>query len=50
MKSPEFAALWARHPVANCMSGTKHFRHPELGDLELEFEALTCPTTADSGS
>ena len=21
MKSPEFAALWAKHPVANCVSG-----------------------------
>ena len=47
VKSPEFAALWARHPVANCVSGTKHLRHPELGDLEVEFQALTLPD--DSG-
>lgn len=40
MKSPEFAALWAKHPVANCVSGTKHFHHPEVGRIELEFEAL----------
>ena len=40
MKSPQFAALWAKHPVANCVSGTKHFQHPEVGRLELEFEAL----------
>ncbi|GII75048.1 transcriptional regulator [Sphaerisporangium rufum] len=40
VKSPEFAARWARHPVRRCLSGTKHLRHPELGDLELEFEVL----------
>jgi hypothetical protein len=40
MNSPEFAALWAKHPVANCVSGTKHFQHPEVGRLDLEFEAL----------
>jgi transcriptional regulator with XRE-family HTH domain len=43
MKSPEFASLWSRHPVANCVSGTKHFRHPEIGELTLEFEALLLP-------
>ena len=47
VKSPEFAALWARHPVANCVSGTKYLRHPELGEIELEFQALTLPD--DSG-
>ncbi len=40
MKSVEFAALWSKHPVANCVSGTKQFRHPEVGALELTFEAL----------
>lgn len=40
MKSAEFAALWSKHPVANCVSGTKQFRHPEVGALELTFEAL----------
>lgn len=47
MKSPEFASLWARHPVANCVSGTRRFRHPEVGELTLEFEALLLPD--DSG-
>lgn len=40
MKSPEFARLWAKHPVANCVSGAKRFRHPEVGELTLDFEAL----------
>ena len=47
VKSPEFAALWAKHPVANCVSGVKYLRHPELGEIELEFQALTLPD--DSG-
>ncbi len=41
MKSPEFASLWAKHPVENCMSGLKYIHHPEVGDLELNFEVLT---------
>ncbi|TDD83188.1 helix-turn-helix domain-containing protein [Actinomadura rubrisoli] len=47
MRSPEFASLWSKHPVATCASGTKHFRHPEVGELALEFEALHLPD--DSG-
>jgi transcriptional regulator with XRE-family HTH domain len=40
MNSREFAALWSKHPVANCVSGTKLFRHPVVGELELDFEAV----------
>ena len=40
MKSPEFAALWSRHPVRNCTSGTKSFHHPLVGTMELAFETL----------
>ncbi|MEW9533817.1 helix-turn-helix transcriptional regulator [Microbispora sp. NPDC049125] len=43
MRSPEFSSLWSRQPVANCVSGTKLFRHPEVGDLELDFEVLHLP-------
>ena len=32
--------MWAKHPVANCVAGTKFFRHPQVGELALEFEAL----------
>jgi transcriptional regulator with XRE-family HTH domain len=41
MKSPEFAMLWAKHPVENCLSGLKYMHHPEVGSLELNFEVLT---------
>lgn len=47
MQSEEFAALWAKHPVENCMSGLKHMHHPEVGPLELHFEVLSLPD--DSG-
>lgn len=47
LKSPEFATMWAEHPVENCMSGHKILNHPQLGSLELGFEVLTMPD--DSG-
>ena len=47
LNSDEFAALWSKHPVANCLSGIKRFRHPEVGEFEAEFEALQLPD--DSG-
>ncbi|WP_043423404.1 helix-turn-helix transcriptional regulator [Arthrobacter sp. 9MFCol3.1] len=43
LKSPEFAKLWAKHPVQNCMSGLKLMHHPEVGTLELNFEVLAQP-------
>jgi transcriptional regulator with XRE-family HTH domain len=43
MKSPEFASLWAKHPVQKCMSGVKQFHHPEVGDFDLGFEVLHLP-------
>ena len=47
LKSPDFATMWAEHPVENCMSGNKTLNHPQLGALELGFEVLTTPD--DSG-
>jgi transcriptional regulator with XRE-family HTH domain len=43
LKSVDFAAMWARHPVQQCVSGVKRFRHPEVGDLDLSFEVLHLP-------
>ncbi|MGX6450262.1 MmyB family transcriptional regulator, partial [Patulibacter sp. S7RM1-6] len=43
VRSAEFAALWAAHPVATCSRGVKRFRHPDVGELELGFEALELP-------
>lgn len=43
VKNPEFAALWAKHTVRLCSSGTKHFHHPEVGDLDTDYQALHLP-------
>jgi transcriptional regulator with XRE-family HTH domain len=45
VKSTEFAGLWAKHTVQLCSSGTKHLHHPEIGDLDLDYEALHLPDT-----
>ncbi|AWT26360.1 hypothetical protein Csp1_15750 [Corynebacterium provencense] len=59
MKSLEFASLWSGHTVKLCTNGTKRFHHPEVGELELNYEALHLPEgngqrilthTADPGS
>jgi transcriptional regulator with XRE-family HTH domain len=47
MKSEDFATLWAKHPIENCMSGLKYMHHPEVGPLEVHFEVLSLPD--DSG-
>ncbi|SFR78156.1 Helix-turn-helix domain-containing protein [Agromyces sp. CF514] len=43
VNSPDFARLWAGHDVRLCTSGAKRFRHPEVGDLELDYEVLHLP-------
>jgi transcriptional regulator with XRE-family HTH domain len=43
MHGPEFARLWARHDVRLCSSGTKRLHHPQVGDLDLHYEALHLP-------
>ncbi|WP_448321622.1 helix-turn-helix transcriptional regulator [Streptomyces sp. CO7] len=43
IRSREFAALWARHDVRLCSSGTKRFHHPQVGPLELHYEVLHLP-------
>ncbi|MBC7595946.1 MAG: helix-turn-helix domain-containing protein [Kineosporiaceae bacterium] len=47
LKSPEFAALWAKHPVKRCVNGVKGFRHPEVGEFDLGFEVLHLPDGED---
>ncbi|MQY28748.1 helix-turn-helix transcriptional regulator [Nocardia aurantia] len=45
IKSPEFATLWARHDVRLCSRGSKLLHHPEIGDVELHYEAMQLPDT-----
>jgi transcriptional regulator with XRE-family HTH domain len=39
-RSEEFRALWASHDVRQHSTGRKRMRHPAVGDLELNYEAL----------
>lgn len=46
-RSEHFRTLWATHDVRLHHTGTKRFHHPDVGDLELAFEAMPLP--ADPG-
>ncbi|MBN9621044.1 MAG: helix-turn-helix domain-containing protein [Actinobacteria bacterium] len=41
--SPDFARMWAAHPVELCTHGLKRFHHPLVGHLDLAFEVLHLP-------
>ncbi|MBO1335973.1 helix-turn-helix transcriptional regulator [Streptomyces sp. VRA16 Mangrove soil] len=43
MKSPEFAALWARQDVRDKSAGRYLLRHAVVGPLDLDFEILHLP-------
>ncbi|MEN3360050.1 MAG: hypothetical protein V7637_4032 [Mycobacteriales bacterium] len=42
-RSEEFRTRWAAHDVRLHRSGVKHFHHPVVGDLDLDFDALELP-------
>jgi hypothetical protein len=46
-RSEEFRTRWAAHNVHLHRTGVKHFRHPVVGRLDLDFESLDM--SADSG-
>lgn len=46
-RSEEFRVWWAAHNVRRHRSGTKHLRHPIVGDLYLNYELMELP--ADDG-
>ncbi|MEV6482708.1 helix-turn-helix transcriptional regulator [Streptomyces sp. NPDC051576] len=41
LKSADFRELWARHDVRGKVREAKLFHHPQVGDLELHYEAFT---------
>ncbi|MFI0465956.1 helix-turn-helix transcriptional regulator [Saccharopolyspora sp. 5N102] len=43
MNSPEFAALWAAHPVSGCAHDRRSYHHPLVGTLTLGTELLQIP-------
>ncbi|RDG36780.1 helix-turn-helix transcriptional regulator [Streptomyces corynorhini] len=42
-RSDSFRVLWGAHDVHVFREGTKRFRHPVVGDLELDHEAMALP-------
>jgi hypothetical protein len=48
MKSPEFSQWWDQHKVLNRTWGDKRFRHPVVGPLEIDYEALHLPGDTES--
>jgi hypothetical protein len=43
LHSPEFASLWAAHPVRPCVQYIRNFHHPLVGALTLANELLDLP-------
>jgi transcriptional regulator with XRE-family HTH domain len=39
-QNPEFGVRWDAHPIGEKHRGTKRLTHPEVGDLELDYEVL----------
>src|SRR6476620_10796996 len=44
-RSEEFRTRWARHDVRLHSTGFKEFRHPAVGNLRLNFDAMELPAT-----
>ncbi|WP_437024209.1 helix-turn-helix transcriptional regulator [Streptomyces bungoensis] len=45
LKSEDFARLWERYDVRPHRTGTKHFHHPQVGDLTLGYQAMQLEDT-----
>jgi len=45
--SPEFARLWQENDLPAASGNSKHFNHPTLGDIELEYSAFAVDGRAD---
>ncbi|WP_229813749.1 helix-turn-helix transcriptional regulator [Streptomyces thermoviolaceus] len=38
--SPEFATIWSDHPVSDCLSSQREYRHPRVGTMVLNEEVV----------
>lgn len=47
VRSPEFARLWATHPVREKVRGGHRYRHPVVGEFYLRYEAFSVPDESD---
>src|SRR5699024_6522002 len=46
-RSDTFRHRWAKHDVRHHRAGRKRIRHPEVGDLELSYQAMEFPANRD---
>jgi transcriptional regulator with XRE-family HTH domain len=46
-RSEEFRGGWAEHDVRLHQTGTKHFRHPAVGLLDVAFDSMPLPARED---
>ncbi|WP_030160583.1 helix-turn-helix domain-containing protein [Glycomyces sp. NRRL B-16210] len=46
-RSDAFRVRWAAHDVRFHRTGVKHLRHPDVGDLELAYEAMDLPASPE---
>jgi transcriptional regulator with XRE-family HTH domain len=46
-QSAEFRTRWAAHNVRQHFTGTKHVRHPTVGDVELTYEVFDVSSESD---
>lgn len=44
---PDFSRWWSTHDVRRRAGGTKHFRHPVVGNMTLRYDRLSVPDTDD---
>lgn len=44
---PDFSRWWSTHDVRRRDGGTKHFRHPVVGNLTLRYDRLSVPDSGD---
>ncbi|WP_055508978.1 helix-turn-helix transcriptional regulator [Nonomuraea pusilla] len=47
LRSPEFSTWWNDHRVLRRTHGTKHYRHPVVGDLHFAYESFQPPGDPD---
>jgi transcriptional regulator with XRE-family HTH domain len=47
LRDPDFRRWWADHDVQRRTFGSKHFHHPVVGDLTLDYEALAATGDPD---
>lgn len=47
MRSPDFARLWASHPVRDKVRGGHRYRHPIVGEFYLHYEVFSPPDAPD---